>query len=172
VSEILKQLQSAIADRYLVERELGRGGMATVYLATDERHERQVAIKVLHPDLSATIGAERFEREIKLAAKLQHPHILGLYDSGEANGLLYYVMPFIEGESVRDKLEREKQLSVDEAIQITLEVADALAYAHKQGSVHAGPWIRASRRLSHAHAGRLASRATRDVDQPLRVFDR
>jgi TolB-like protein/tRNA A-37 threonylcarbamoyl transferase component Bud32 len=133
---ILDQLQSAIADRYKVERELGKGGMATVFLATDVRHERQVAIKVLHPDLAATIGAERFEREIKLAAKLQHPHILGLYDSGAANGLLYYVMPFIQGESVRDKLDREKQLSVDDAIQITLEVADALGYAHAQDIVH------------------------------------
>ena len=133
---ILDQLQSAIADRYKVERELGRGGMATVFLATDVRHERRVAIKVLHPDLAATIGAERFEREIKLAAKLQHPHILGLIDSGEANGLFYYVMPFIEGESVRDKLDREKQLSVDEALQITLEVADALGYAHAQNIVH------------------------------------
>jgi eukaryotic-like serine/threonine-protein kinase len=133
---ILDQLQSAIADRYKVERELGRGGMATVFLATDVRHERQVAIKVLHPDLAATIGAERFEREIKLAAKLQHPHILGLIDSGEANGLFYYVMPFIQGESVRDKLDREKQLGVDEAIQITLEVADALSYAHAQNIIH------------------------------------
>jgi TolB-like protein len=133
---ILDQLQSAIADRYKVERELGRGGMATVFLATDVRHERQVAIKVLHPDLAATIGGERFEREIKLAAKLQHPHILGLIDSGEANGLFYYVMPFIEGESVRDKLDREKQLGVDEAIQITLEVADALSYAHAQNIIH------------------------------------
>jgi TolB-like protein/tetratricopeptide (TPR) repeat protein len=133
---ILDQLQSAIADRYKVERELGRGGMATVFLATDVRHERQVAIKVLHPDLAATIGAERFEREIKLAAKLQHPHILGLIDSGEANGLFYYVMPFIQGESVRDKLDREKQLGIDEAIQITLEVADALGYAHAQNIVH------------------------------------
>jgi eukaryotic-like serine/threonine-protein kinase len=133
---ILDQLQSAIADRYKVERELGRGGMATVFLATDIRHEREVAIKVLHPDLAATIGAERFEREIKLAAKLQHPHILGLIDSGEANGLFYYVMPFIKGESVRDMLDRDKQLSVDEAIQITLEVADALSYAHAQNIVH------------------------------------
>ncbi|NUQ10998.1 MAG: protein kinase [Gemmatimonadaceae bacterium] len=134
--EQLEQLKAALAGRYSVERELGHGGMATVYLATDVRHERQVAIKVLHPDLSATIGGERFEREIKLAARLQHPHILGLIDSGDAGGLLYYVMPFIEGESVRDKLDREKQLSVDEAIQITLEVADALGYAHAQGIVH------------------------------------
>ena len=133
---ILDQLQSALAGKYQVERELGAGGMATVFLATDIRHERQVAVKVLHPDLAATIGAERFEREIKLAAKLQHPHILGLIDSGNANGLLYYMMPFIEGESVRDKLDREKQLGVDEAIQITLEVADALSYAHAQNIVH------------------------------------
>ena len=133
---IIDQLQSAIADRYKVERELGHGGMATVFLATDIRHDRQVAIKVLHPDLAATIGAERFEREIKLAAKLQHPHILGLIDSGEANGLFYYVMPFIEGESVRDKLDRERQLSVDEALQITLEVADALGYAHALNIIH------------------------------------
>ena len=136
MSEILERLQSAIRDRYLVERELGRGGMATVYLATDLRHDRSVAIKVLHPDLSATIGSERFEREIKLAARLQHPHILGLHDSGEADGLLYYVMPFVQGESVRDRLNREHQLPVDEALQITLEVADALGYAHSQGIVH------------------------------------
>lgn len=136
MSEILDRLKEAITDRYTVERELGRGGMATVFLATDVRHDRKVAIKVLHPDLSATIGADRFEREIKLAAKLQHPHILGLYDSGSAGGLLYYVMPFVEGESVRDKLDREKQLPVDEAIQITLEVADALGYAHAQSIVH------------------------------------
>jgi serine/threonine protein kinase len=108
---ILDQLQSAIADRYKVERELGKGGMATVFLATDVRHDRQVAIKVLHPDLAATIGAERFEREIKLAAKLQHPNILGLYDSGTANGLLYYVMPFIQGESVRDSATRTRRTS-------------------------------------------------------------
>ena len=130
------QLQAAIGDRYQLQRELGRGGMATVYLATDKRHDREVAIKVLHPDLASTIGSERFEREIKLAAKLQHPHILGLIDSGTENGLFYYVMPFIEGESVRDKLDREKQLSVDEALQITLEVADALGYAHAQNIVH------------------------------------
>ena len=136
MSEILERLQSAIKDRYHVERELGRGGMATVYLATDLRHDRLVAIKVLHPDLSATIGSERFEREIKLAARLQHPHILGLHDSGSADGLLYYVMPFIQGESVRDRLNREHQLPVDEALQITLEVADALGYAHSQGIIH------------------------------------
>ncbi len=136
MSEILERLRASIADRYVIEKELGRGGMATVYLATDIRHDRKVAIKLLHPDLSATIGAERFEREIKLAARLQHPHILGLFDSGQAEGLLYYVMPFVEGESVRDKLDREKQLSVDDAIQIALEIADALGYAHAQGIIH------------------------------------
>ncbi len=136
MSEILERLQLHLADRYAIERELGRGGMATVYLATDVRHERQVAIKVLHPDLAATIGADRFEREIRLAAKLQHPHILGLYDSGAADGLLYYVMPFVQGESLRDKLDREKQLPIEEAIQVILEVADALGYAHEQGIIH------------------------------------
>ncbi len=110
--------------------------MATVYLATDVKHDRKVAIKVLHEDLSATIGAERFEREIKLAAKLQHPNILGLYDSGQTDGLLYYVMPFVEGEALRDRLDREGQLPIEDAIQLILEVADALGYAHKQGIVH------------------------------------
>lgn len=136
VSDILERLKASIADRYTIEKELGRGGMATVYLAIDIRHDRRVAIKLLHPDLAATIGAERFEREIKLAARLQHPHILGLHDSGQSDGLLYYVMPFVDGESVRDKLDREKQLSIEDAIQITLEVADALGYAHAQGIIH------------------------------------
>ncbi len=133
---ILERLQSQLADRYSVERELGKGGMATVYLAKDIRHDREVAIKVLHPELSASIGADRFEREIKLSAKLQHPHILGLIDSGEADGLLYYVMPFVKGESLRDRLDREGQLTIDDSVQITLEVADALGYAHAQGVVH------------------------------------
>ncbi len=110
--------------------------MATVFLARDVRHDREVAIKVLHPDLAATIGGDRFEREIRLAAKLQHPHILGMYDSGVADGLLYYVMPFVQGESLRDRLEREGQLPIDDALQITLEVADALGYAHQQDIVH------------------------------------
>jgi eukaryotic-like serine/threonine-protein kinase len=136
VSETLDRLQSAIADRYRVERELGAGGMATVFLAQDLKHEREVAIKVLHPELGASIGSERFDREIRLAAKLQHPHILGLYDSGEANGLLYYVMPFVKGESLRDRLDRESQLPIEDAIHIALEVADALGYAHERGVVH------------------------------------
>ncbi|HVT41261.1 MAG TPA: serine/threonine-protein kinase, partial [Gemmatimonadaceae bacterium] len=133
---IIDRLRTSLADRYTVERELGQGGMATVFLATDVRHEREVAIKVLNPELAATIGAERFEREIKLAAKLQHPNILGLYDSGNADGLLFYVMPFVRGESLRDRLEREGQLPVEDAVQLALEVADALGYAHAQGIVH------------------------------------
>ena len=136
MSETLDRLQAAIADRYRVERELGAGGMATVFLAQDLKHGREVAIKVLHPELGASIGSERFDREIRLAAKLQHPHILGLYDSGEANGLLYYVMPFVKGESLRDRLDREQQLPIEDAIHITLEVADALGYAHEHGVVH------------------------------------
>ena len=136
MAEIQERLTSQLSDRYLIERELGRGGMATVFLAKDIRHDRDVAIKVLHPELSASIGAERFEREIKLAAKLQHPNILGLYDSGSADGLLYYVMPFIKGESLRDRLDREGQLPIDDAVQLTLEVAEALGLAHSAGIVH------------------------------------
>jgi TolB-like protein len=131
-----QRLRDVLGDRYDVERELGRGGMATVYLARDIKHDREVAIKVLLPDLAASIGGERFEREIRLAGKLQHPHILGMYDSGVADGLMYYVMPFIKGESLRDKLDREGQLPVEEAVQLTLQVADALGYAHKQGIIH------------------------------------
>src|SRR3954469_8041349 len=122
----IAQLRAALADRYTVERELGRGGMATVYLATDIRHDRRVAIKVLLPELAASVGADRFIREIRVAAKLQHPNILMLYDSGDANGLLYYVMPYVEGESLRDKLEREKMLSIDEALALVIEIAEAL----------------------------------------------
>jgi eukaryotic-like serine/threonine-protein kinase len=136
VADTQERLQAQLADRYRFERELGAGGMATVFLARDLKHDREVAIKVLHPDLAATIGGDRFEREIKLAAKLQHPHILGLYDSGQVEGLLFYVMPFVKGESLRDRIAREGQLPIDDAIQITLEVADALGYAHAQGIVH------------------------------------
>ncbi len=135
-SEVFLRLRAAIGDRYAIERELGKGGMATVYLARDIKHDREVAIKVLHPELSASIGADRFEREIRLAAKLQHPHILGLYDSGDADGLLYYVMPFVRGEALRDRLDREGMLPVEDAIRITLEVCSALHYAHEQGIVH------------------------------------
>ncbi|MGH7670132.1 MAG: serine/threonine-protein kinase, partial [Gemmatimonadaceae bacterium] len=135
-TDTLTRLQRALGDRYAIERELGRGGMATVFLANDLKHQREVAIKVLHPDLSASVGAERFEREIRLAAKLQHPNILGLYDSGSADGLLYYVMPFVNGESLRDRLNREHMLPVDDAVAIALQVGDALGYAHEQGVVH------------------------------------
>ncbi|HYC33801.1 MAG TPA: serine/threonine-protein kinase, partial [Gemmatimonadales bacterium] len=129
-------LEQALEDRYRLERELGRGGMATVYLAHDLKHDRDVALKVLHPELAATLGPGRFQREIRTTARLQHPHILPVLDSGEAAGQLWYTMPFVEGESLRDGLRRERQLPVDQALQITREVADALAYAHSQGVVH------------------------------------
>ncbi|HKT61607.1 MAG TPA: protein kinase [Gemmatimonadales bacterium] len=134
--ELLGRLQSALADRYRLDREVGAGGMATVYLAQDIRHARRVALKVLRPELAAVIGAERFLAEIQLTANLQHPHILPLFDSGEADGYLFYVMPFVEGETLRDRLTREKQLAVPEAIRIAEEVAAALDYAHRHGVVH------------------------------------
>jgi serine/threonine-protein kinase len=132
----LERLGTALADRYRLERELGAGGMATVYLAHDLKHDRQVAIKVLRPELAAVIGAERFLSEIRTTANLQHPHILPLHDSGEADSFLFYVMPFIEGESLRDRLEREKQLPVADAVRIAAEVAGALDYAHRRGVIH------------------------------------
>ncbi len=130
------RLTTALADRYRIERELGQGGMATVYLAHDVRHDRKVALKVLRPELAAVIGADRFLAEIKTTANLQHPHILSLFDSGEANGTVFYVMPFVEGESLRDRLSRERQLPVEEAIQLAREVADALQYAHSHHVIH------------------------------------
>jgi len=130
------RLTTALADRYLIERELGQGGMATVYLAQDLKHDRKVALKVLKPELAAVIGAERFVVEIKTTAALQHPHILPLFDSGTADGFLYYVMPFIDGETLRSKLDRETQLGIDEAVKITVAVADALDYAHRHGVIH------------------------------------
>jgi serine/threonine-protein kinase len=129
-------LKAALADRYRVERELGHGGMATVYLAHDFRHDRPVALKVLRPELAAVIGAERFLKEIKVTANLQHPHILGLIDSGEVDALLYYVMPFVEGESLREKLTREKNLAIADAVRITTEVGSALDYAHRHHVIH------------------------------------
>lgn len=133
---LLEELQSALHDRYSIVAEIGRGGMATVYKAEDLRYERTVAIKLLSPDLSATIGAERFLREIRIATRLTHPHILPVYDSGETHGLLWYVMPFIQGESLRDRLDRDRQLPIEDAIAIAGEAADALGYAHQQGVVH------------------------------------
>ena len=129
-------LADALRDRYALEKELGRGGMATIYLARDRRHKRRVALKVLHPDLSYSLGADRFLREIETVASLTHPHILPLHDSGEAAGLLYYVMPYVEGESLRDRLARETQLPVEDALRIAREVADGLHYAHQHGVIH------------------------------------
>ena len=134
--EVLGQLAAALGDRYRLERELGQGGMAVVFLAEDLKHRRRVAIKLLKPELSAVLGSERFVREIAIAATLQHPHILPLYDSGQAGGLFYYVMPFVEGESLRQRLAREQQLPLDAALQITREVGSALQYAHEHGVVH------------------------------------
>jgi len=136
VSDSLERLKVALSDRYSIERELGAGGMATVYLAHDVKHDRKVAVKVLRPELAAVLGAERFLNEIKVTANLQHPHILPLHDSGEADSFLYYVMPYVEGESLREKLNREKQLSIEEAIEITKSVASALDYAHRQNVIH------------------------------------
>ena len=117
--DLLERLKAALADRYAVERELGRGGMATVFLAEDLKHHRKVAIKVLHPELAASVGSGRFLREIEAVASLTHPHVLPLFDSGEVDGLLFFVMPYVEGESLRRRLDREKQLPIGEAIRIT-----------------------------------------------------
>ncbi|MFL5607552.1 MAG: protein kinase domain-containing protein, partial [Gemmatimonadaceae bacterium] len=131
-----ERLRAALAGRYELGDEIGRGGMATVYLARDLRHDRLVAVKVLPPELATSIAAERFLLEIRTAAQLLHPHILGLIDSGDADGLLYYIMPHVRGESLREKLDREERLSLDEAARITREVASALAHAHAHGIVH------------------------------------
>ncbi|MFL5401680.1 MAG: protein kinase domain-containing protein [Gemmatimonadales bacterium] len=136
MTDPLEALRTALEGRYTIERLLGQGGMATVYLARDSRHDRLVAIKVLRPELAASIGSDRFLREIKVAAHLQHPHILALYDSGAAGTFLYYVMPFIEGESLRARMDREGQLSLPDTIQLTCEIADALQYAHTRGIIH------------------------------------
>src|SRR5512133_859579 len=132
----IQRLRDSLSGTYTIDRELGRGGMSTVYLAQDAKHERLVALKVLHPDLAATLGPDRFLREIKLAARLNHPHILPLFDSGSADGMLYYVMPYVEGESLRERLDRENKIPIDEAIRITQGIASALDYAHRQGIVH------------------------------------
>src|SRR5215207_8750084 len=130
------ELNSALTGRYRIARELGGGGMALVYLARDERHARNVALKVLRPELAAVIGADRFLNEIKTTANLQHPHILPLHDSGQVDGTVFYVMPYVEGESLRDRLNRETQLPVDAAIRLAREVASALDYAHRHGVIH------------------------------------
>ena len=141
LTDVLNRLKTALANRYAIDREVGRGGMATVYLARDLKHQRPVAIKVLDPDLTATIGADRFLREIDFAAKLTHPNILPLHDSGEVDGFLYYVMPYIEGESLRPRIIREKLMGEDglpleDALRITRGVAAALDHAHRHGVVH------------------------------------
>src|SRR5467141_3972330 len=136
LADPFQQLRAALADRYTIERELGHGGMATVYLAQDLKHHRNVAIKVLEPEIAAALGPERFLREIEIAAGLNHPHILPLYDSGDAGASLYYVMPYLEGETLRDRLNRERQLPLEDALRITREVADALSYAHAHDVVH------------------------------------
>ena len=132
----MERLTAALAGRYRLERELGQGGMATVYLAEDIRHRRQVAIKVLRPDLTAALGPDRFMQEIEIAARLQHPHILGVFDSGSAEGFLYYVMPYVDGESLRERLSRQGELPVHEAVRLLSEIADALGHAHSRGVVH------------------------------------
>jgi len=136
MSDLRARLTAALADRYQVEREIGRGGMATVYLALDLKHDRLVALKVLHPQIASALGPERFLREIKVAARLNHPHIVPLHDSGQAGDLLYYVMPYVDGESLRERLTREKQLAVEDALEIARDVAAALDYAHRQQVVH------------------------------------
>src|SRR6185295_16282331 len=136
MADLRSRLQPSLADRYGIEREVGRGGMATVFLAQDLKHDRQVALKVLHPELAASLGPERFLREIKVAARLNHPHIVPLHDSGQAGDLLYYVMPYVDGESLRQRLIRDKRLALDDALDIARDVAAALDYAHRQGVVH------------------------------------
>ncbi len=136
MSDRMEEIKAALKGRYDIERELGRGGMATVYLANDPRHQRQVAVKVLLPDLATALGPDRFLREIRIAANLNHPHILALFDSGEAEGFLYYVMPYIEGKTLRDRIDKEGELPIREAVRIIREVADALAFAHSHGVVH------------------------------------
>ena len=136
MSSLLEELREALREHYAVESEVGRGGMATVFLAEDLKHGRRVAVKVLSPELSSSLDSDRFKREIQIAARLSHPHILPVFDSGDANGLLYYVMPFVEGESLRGRIKRESQLPIDDAIAIACEVADALSYAHSFGVIH------------------------------------
>ena len=136
MSDPATRLNAALSGRYAIERELGEGGMATVFLAEDLKHHRKVALKVLKPELAAVVGAERFLAEIETTANLQHPHILPLFDSGEADSFLFYVMPHVEGETLQDRIDREKQLPVDEAVRIATAVANALQTAHDQGIIH------------------------------------
>src|SRR6058998_792809 len=134
--DALAQLKTSLVGRYAIDREIGAGGMATVYLARDLKHDRPVALKVLNPELGALLGVERFLSEIKVTANLQHPNLLPLFDSGESAGLLYYVMPYVEGESLRSRLDRERQLPIDEALRISIGIANALEYAHAHAVIH------------------------------------
>src|SRR5262249_54513192 len=136
MTDIVAQLNTALAGRYNVEREIGTGGMATVFLAHDLRHKRHVAIKVLKPELAALLGGERFLSEIQITASLQHPNLLPLFDSGATDGLLYYVMPYVDGENLRRRLERERQLPVNDAVHIATSICSALDYAHRHGIIH------------------------------------
>src|SRR5207302_998609 len=136
MADLSERVRASLAGRYTIERELGRGGMATVYLARDLKHDRPVALKVLHSELAASVGAERFLREIQITAHLTHPNILPLLDSGRADEFLYYVTPYVEGESLRSRLERERQLPVDEAVRLAAAVAGALDYAHRHQIIH------------------------------------
>src|SRR3990172_12147646 len=136
MTDLPDRVTTSLADRCRIERELGAGGMATVYLARDVKHDRLVALKVLRPELAAVLGAERFLQEIRITAHLEHHHILTLIDSGESDGFLWYVLPYIRGESLRERLRRDKQLAIAEAIAITRQVAGALEYAHRRGVVH------------------------------------
>src|SRR5437660_2746208 len=136
MADLSERVRASLAGRYTIERELGRGGMATVFLARDLKHDRPVALKVLHPNLAQVLGPERFLREIRLCARLQHPHILSVYDSGDAQGQLWFTMPYVEGETLRSRLSREKQIPIEDALRITSEVADALEYAHRHGVIH------------------------------------
>src|SRR6185369_10904255 len=134
--DAIAQLNTALLGRYAIEREIGAGGMATVYLAQDLKHRRKVALRVLKPELGAVLGVERFLAEIEVTANLQHPNLLPLFDSGEVNGLLFYVMPYVDGESLRHRMAREKQLPVDEAVRISSAIAGALDYAHRHHVIH------------------------------------
>src|SRR5262245_23707975 len=136
VTSPLDRLRSALADRYAIERQIGAGGMADVYLTHDLRHNRKVAIKIMHRELAELVGVERFLREIETTAKLQHPHILPLFDSGSVEGTVFYVMPYVEGESLRARLKRETHLPVDDAVRITRQIASGLGYAHRHGVIH------------------------------------
>src|SRR5262245_19545965 len=134
--DLLDRLNQDLAGRYVVERKIGTGGMSDVYLTRDVRHHRQAAIKVMHRELAERVGVERFLREIETTAKLQHPHILPLFDSGAVEGTVFYVMPYVEGESLRARLKRERQLPIADALRITSEVATGLGYAHRHGVIH------------------------------------